>query len=234
MKVAIIPARGGSKRIPLKNIRDFYGKPMIAYPIEAALASGCFDKVIVSTDSIDIAAIAQSFGAEVPFIRPAELADDFVGTTPVVRHSLNMLAAQGDKIDICCCIYATTPLIQADILREAGETLSNHPQLDYVFSASRFAFPIQRALVMSEQGGVAPFDSTSISKRSQDLTPTYHDAGQFYWGRAGAFLDTSSQVFGPKAQMIVLPDYLVADIDTIEDWERAEVLYQVLQKQGKL
>lgn len=234
MKVAIIPARCGSKRIPLKNIRDFNGKPMIAYPIDAALASGCFDKVVVSTDSPEIAAIAQSFGAEVPFMRPAELADDFVGTTPVVRHALSMLAAKGDKIDICCCIYATTPLIQADILREAGDTLNNHPQLDYVFSACRFAFPIQRALVISDKGGVAPFDPTSIGKRSQDLTPTYHDAGQFYWGRASAFLDTSSQVFGPKAQMIVLPDYLVGDIDTIEDWERAEVLYQVLQKQGKL
>lgn len=234
MKVAIIPARGGSKRIPLKNIRDFYGKPMIAYPIEAALASGCFDKVIVSTDSIDIAAIAQSFGAEVPFIRPAELADDFIGTTPVVRHALNMLAQQGIDVDICCCIYATTPLLQVNILREAGETLVLSPQLDYVFSACRFVFPIQRALVTNEQGGVVPFDESSIGKRSQDLTPTYHDAGQFYWGRAAAFLDDRSQVFGPKAQMQVLPDYLVADIDTLEDWERAEVLYQVLKKQGKL
>lgn len=234
MRVAIIPARGGSKRIPLKNIRDFNGKPMIAYPIEAAFASGCFDKVIVSTDSPDIAVIARSFGAEVPFMRPAELADDFVGTTPVVCHALNMLAAQGDKVDICCCIYATTPLIQVGILRDAGEILNKNPQLDYVFSACRFAFPIQRALVINEQGGVAPFDATSIGKRSQDLTPTYHDAGQFYWGRAGAFLDTSSQVFGPKSQMTVLPDYLVADIDTIEDWERAEVLYQVIKKQGKL
>jgi N-acylneuraminate cytidylyltransferase len=234
MRVAIIPARGGSKRIPLKNIRDFNDKPMIAYSIEAALASGCFDKVIVSTDSDDIAAVATSYGAEVPFIRPAELADDFVGTTPVVRHALNMLAEQGIDVDICCCIYATTPLLQVSILREAGETLFRSPQLDYVFSACRFGFPIQRALVTNELGGVMPFDANSIGMRSQDLTPTYHDAGQFYWGRAAAFLDTTSQVFGTKSRMQVLPDYLVADIDTLDDWERAEVLYQVLKKQGKL
>ena len=232
--VAIIPGRGGSKRIPHKNIRHFNGKPMIAYPIEAAINSGCFDKVIVSTDSIEIANVAKAYGAEVPFMRPAALADDFVGTTPVIRHALKELANQGIDVDLCCCLYATTPLLQINALKSAGEMLATQPQLDYVFSACRFSFPIQRALVMGEDGGVAPFDANSIGMRSQDLVPTYHDAGQFYWGRAVAFLDERSQVFGPKANMKVLPDYLVADIDTLEDWERAEVLFQVLKKQGQL
>ncbi|AVV85942.1 CMP-N-acetylneuraminic acid synthetase [Shewanella putrefaciens] len=187
MRVAIIPARGGSKRIAHKNIRNFNGKPMISYPITAAIRSGCFDKVIVSTDSMEIATIAKSFGAEIPFMRPTELADDFVGTTPVVRHALNELVSLGHMVDICCCIYATTPLLQYSFLREAGELLESTPNLDYVFSACRFSFPIQRALLLDANGGVLPFDNKSISQRSQDLVETYHDAGQFYWGELVLF-----------------------------------------------
>lgn len=234
MRVAIIPARGGSKRIAHKNIRHFNGKPMISYPITAAIRSGCFDKIIVSTDSMEIASIAKSYGAEIPFMRPSELADDFVGTTPVVRHALNELASLGDVVEICCCIYATTPLLQYSFLREAGELLESSPNLDYVFSACRFSFPIQRALILDADGGILPFDNKSIGQRSQDLVETYHDAGQFYWGRASAFLNEETHVFGARSRMKLLPSYMVADIDTLEDWERAEVLYDVLKKQGKL
>ncbi|MEH6733305.1 MAG: pseudaminic acid cytidylyltransferase [Shewanella sp.] len=234
MNIAIIPARGGSKRIPNKNIKLFNGKPMIAYAIETAIKSNCFDKVIVSTDCEEIARIARQYGAEIPFMRPSSLADDFIGTTEVIRHTLTELETQGWTLDYCCCIYATTPLMQASKLINAKQRLLNNPQLDYVFSACEFSFPIQRALLQNPDGGVAAYDPVSISKRSQDLPITYHDAGQFYWGKVNAFLDNTTTVFGLKSQMEVLPHYLVADIDTIDDWQRAEVLYQVLKRQDKL
>lgn len=234
MNVAIIPARGGSKRIPRKNIKRFHDKPMIAYPIQAAIDSECFDRIIVSTDDDEIAAIAVEYGAEVPFIRPQELADDYVGTTPVIRHALKELSLSGCKVDYCCCIYATTPLLTPEILKQGFQILKCESELDYVFSAARFSFPIQRALVKIGETGVKPFDRTSIPKRSQDLTPTYHDAGQFYWGKTKAFLDENSQVFGPNSSMLVLPNHLVQDIDTEEDWQRAELLFSIMQREKTL
>lgn len=229
MKVAIIPARGGSKRIPRKNIKTFCGQPMLAYPINAAIESGCFDKVLVSTDDDEIAAIAKHHGAEVPKLRPAQLADDHTGTSAVVRYELEQLLQQGDNINYCCCIYATTPLLTAPYLNQAWQQLQQDERLNYVFSAARFSFPIQRALVQS-QNGVAPFDPTSIGKRSQDLTPTFHDAGQFYFGRAHAWLKHQA-IFADNSQMLVLPDHLVQDIDTIEDWQHAELLYKLMQQE---
>lgn len=227
MKVAIIPARGGSKRIPRKNIKLFNGQPMLAYPILTAMQSGCFDRVLVSTDDEEIAAVARQYGAEVPVLRPADLADDHTGTSAVIRYELQQLQQQGIFPEYCCCIYATTPLLRADLLKQAWQQLQMQPELNYVFSAARFSFPIQRALVTTEHG-VAAFDPSCIGKRSQDLAPTFHDAGQFYFGKTASWLN-KLPVFGDYSKMQVLPDYLVQDIDTAEDWRRAELLYQLLQ-----
>uniref|UniRef100_A0A486XVG3 N-Acetylneuraminate cytidylyltransferase n=1 Tax=Rheinheimera sp. BAL341 TaxID=1708203 RepID=A0A486XVG3_9GAMM len=228
MNVAIIPARGGSKRIPRKNIKTFCGQPMLAYPILTATQSGCFDKVLVSTDDEEIAAIARQFGAQVSTLRPAELADDHTGTSAVVRYELQQLALQGYHSQYCCCIYATTPLLSPALLQQAWQQLQAAPGLNYVFSAARFSFPIQRALLTTATG-VKPFDPQSIAKRSQDLTPAFHDAGQFYFGRTDAWLSQQT-IFADNSKMQVLPHHLVQDIDTPEDWQRAELLYQLLQQ----
>lgn len=228
MNVAIIPARGGSKRIPRKNIKEFSGQPMLAYPILAALNSGCFARVIVSTDDTEIAAIAHKYGAETLELRPAALADDYTGTSAVVRYELQQLQQQGITPEYCCCIYATTPLLSSTLLKQAWQLLQAKTALNYVFSAARFSFPIQRALVQTELG-VAPFDPSSIAKRSQDLEPTYHDAGQFYFGKTEAWLK-QQPIFGDNSHMLVLPDQLVQDIDTEQDWQHAELLYKLLQQ----
>lgn len=229
--VAIIPARGGSKRIKNKNIRLFGNIPLIAHSINTALKSGCFDAVIVSTDSDEIAAVAEQYGALVPFRRPASLADDHTGTTTVVQHALQTLDNLGVQPQWCCCIYATAPLMSAEMLQQGKATLMSDPNIEFVFSACEFSFPIQRALLSTTDGGVEPFDRASIGKRSQDLPKTYHDAGQFYWGRTAAYLAPQPQVFGANARMQLLPDYRVADIDTEADWHRAEMLYRLLQQE---
>lgn len=228
MNIAIIPARGGSKRIPRKNIKDFCGQPMLAYPIRAALQSGVVDKVVVSTDDHEIADIARQYGAEVPFMRDSQLADDHTGTTAVIRDALQQLQQMTWNIENCACLYATTPLLNANLIKTLFDQLIA-TNADYVFTAARFSFPIQRALVKMETGGVAPFDPTSIGKRSQDLTPTYHDAGQLYWAKASTWLNPQKGVFGANSQLYELPSHLVQDIDTPEDWRRAELLYQLLQ-----
>ncbi|QBL09877.1 pseudaminic acid cytidylyltransferase [Rheinheimera sp. D18] len=231
MNIAIIPARGGSKRIPRKNIKDFCGQPMLAYPIKAALQSGVIDKVVVSTDDDEIAAVARHYGAEVPFLRRAELADDYSGTSAVVRDAIIQLQALGWPLDYCACIYATTPLLTASIIRDCLQQLTQS-DADYVFTSARFSFPIQRALVMTDSGGVAPFDPASIGKRSQDLPPAYHDAGQLYWAKASTWLDLQKSVFSTNSQLYELPSHRVQDIDTPDDWRRAELLYQLLQQEA--
>lgn len=230
MRLAIIPARGGSKRIPRKNIKDFNGKPMIGWSIEAALLSGVFDEVWVSTDDTEIAAVAQSFGATVPFIRPAELSDDHTGTSAVVRHAISWALQQQLKPELVACIYATAPLLQSQMLNDAMRQLQQDPALDYVFSGCRFSFPIQRALYRTEKGGVQAVDPSSIPKRSQDLPETFHDAGQFYCGRTQSWLD-AKPMFSESAYLYELPQHLVQDIDTAEDWRRAELLHQLLLRQ---
>ena len=231
MNIAIIPARGGSKRIPRKNIKDFCGQPMLAYPIKAALQSGVIDKVVVSTDDDEIAAVARHYGAEVPFLRRAELADDYSDTSAVIRDAITQLQALGWPLNYCACLYATTPLLTASVIHNSLQQLEKN-RADYVFTAARFSFPIQRALVMTDSGGVTPFDPSSITKRSQDLTPAYHDAGQLYWAKASTWLDSSKAIFGANSHMQVLPDHLVQDIDTPEDWQRAELLYKMLQQES--
>lgn len=224
MKLAVIPARGGSKRIPRKNIRPFGGRPMIAWSIGAALDSGVFDRVIVSTDDAQIAEVARSLGAEVPFMRPPELSDDHAGTVPVIAHAVAWQHAHGTPADEVCCIYATAPFIEPadlrrglDILRQSGA--------DFAFSVTSFAAPIQRALRLRADERLEMFDPTQFNKRSQDLEEAWHDAGQFYWGRAAAWR-AGGALFGPHAVPVKLPRHRVQDIDTPEDWDRAELLFR--------
>lgn len=230
--VAVIPARGGSKRIPRKNIREFAGKPIIAYSIEAALKSQLFDRIIVSTDDEEIASVSQHYGAEVPFMRPAELSDDYTGTNAVTKHALDWLNANGQHVDYACCIYATAPFIQMRYLKEGYERLLGSGKL-FVFSVTSFPFPIQRAIKINKQGEVVAFHPENYYVRSQDLEEAFHDAGQFYWGRAEAFLE-DVMPYSPVSLPVILPRHLVQDIDTPEDWLRAEYMYQVLHRSGEI
>lgn len=223
MRVAIIPARGGSKRIPKKNIRNFHGRPIIAYSIDAARESGLFDRVVVSTDSDDIAEVARAHGAEVPFRRPEALSSDHAPTIPVVRHAVETLEASGCRMEQVCCIYATAPFVTGQTLTEAHSKLKAEEDLDYVFSATRFSFPIQRAFYLTPAGRVTMAFPEFQTTRSQDLTEAYHDAGQFYWGTSTAFKQ-ERPIFSKRSSPYLLPSYLVQDIDTLEDWKRAEFL----------
>ena len=227
MNVAVIPARGGSKRIPRKNIKEFCGKPMIAWSIEAAQKSNCFDRIIVSTDDAEIAATAQTFGAEVPFERPESLSDDHTGTTSVISHAVKWLVEDGEKFENVCCLYATAPFIQPDDLRRGLEILQEQ-ECAYVFSVTSFTFPIQRAIRITQGQRVEMFQPEHFMTRSQDLEEAYHDAGQFYWGTTLAWLD-KSPLFEKYSAPVILPRYRVQDIDTQEDWQRAEWLFKALR-----
>lgn len=229
--VAIIPARGGSKRIPRKNLKLFDGVPMIVRSIETALTSRLFDEVVVSTDDEEIADMAQAHGAQVPFMRPASLADDFTGTAAVIAHALTELHER--SFDFACCIYATAPLLQGRFLRQGYEALRTHPDKSYAFSVTGFGFPVQRALTLDEQGALTPLYPKFRDTRSQDLPEAFQDAGQFYWGRREAWL-RGDVLFSPKSLPVVLPRHLVQDIDTPEDWKRAEYLYAALKAGGEL
>lgn len=224
MKVAIIPARGGSKRIPRKNLRDFCGRPIIGYSIGTALDSGLFDEVIVSTDDEEIAALARTLGAKVPFVRPAELSNDHAGTLAVMQHAVQACRSLGWAPDLVCCLYATAPFVQAADLQRGLAALAD-ARLQYAFSATSFAFPVQRAIRLDAAGHVEPVWPENIPKRSQDLEPLFHDAGQFYWGRAQAFAG-HLPLFAPHSAAVVLPRHRVQDIDNEEDWVRAEWLFR--------
>lgn len=225
--IAIIPARGGSKRIPKKNIKDFFGKPLIAYSIETALDSNLFDKVVVSTDDESIATIAKEYGAEVPFIRPSELSDDFTGTGEVINHTVEYLKTQGEEYEYICTIYATAPLLQAKYLIDGYHKLKNS-DAKQCFSVTSMPFPIQRTFKIDEDGRCKMFHPEHFYTRSQDLEEAYQDAGQFYWENLKVSSDEIP--FGKDSIPIILPRYLVQDIDTLEDWKRAEYMYQVLNK----
>lgn len=227
MKVAIIPARGGSKRIPRKNIKLFSGLPMLAWSIQAAQKSGCFQRIIVSTDDEQIAAVATEYGAEVPFLRPDVLADDFVGTTPVIRHAVEWLQAQGEIPTQVCCIYATAPFIQPEDLQQGAEMLDTS-SADYAFTVTTYAFPIQRAVRLTDSGRVNMLNPELFNVRSQDLEETWHDAGQFYWGRADAWLE-QKPIFSEHSIALQIPRHRVQDIDTMEDWNRAQWLFRAMQ-----
>lgn len=227
MRVAVIPARGGSKRIPRKNVKPFGGKPMIAWSIAAARESGCFDRIVVSTDDSEIAQAARSHGAEAPFIRPAELSDDHTGTIPVIAHAVQWLTEQENAaLSKVCCIYATAPFLRAADLRR-GLAVLRDTGADYAFSVTRYASPIQRAIRITPDRHMEMFQPDHFSTRSQDLEEAWHDAGQFYWGRAEAWL-AQTPLFGPASAPVILPRHRVQDIDTPEDWQRAELMLECL------
>lgn len=228
MSVCLIPARGGSKRIPRKNIRPFNGKPMIAWSIDAARQAGVFDRIIVSTDDDEIADVAQSHGAEVPFTRPADLADDHATTIDVVRHGIGWLDANGGAPDALCCLYATAPFASPDDIRAGPALLAD---ADFALPVTPFGFPIQRAVRITGEGRLQMFDPDQFNTRSQDLPEAWHDAGQFYWGRTAAWR-TATTLFGSSTAAIRLPRWRVQDIDTEDDWTRAEILARVLGERG--
>lgn len=231
MRIAVIPARGGSKRIPRKNVRAFAGRPMIAWSIEAALRSDLFDQVVVSTDDDEIASIALQEGASAPFRRPPELSDDHTPTKPVVAHAIERLEASGGTIAHVCCIYPTAPFLQpADL--QAGWSVMAGGAFRYAFAVASYAYPVQRALRRLPGGGVDMLHPEHRAARSQDLEEAWHDAGQFYWGDAAAFVE-GLPIFAPHAAPVVLPRWRVHDIDTPEDWTRAELMFQALVGQGR-
>jgi len=228
MKLCVIPARGGSKRIPYKNIKEFYGRPIISYSIQAAFASECFDRIIVSTDDAEIAEVAKSYGAEIPFIRPKQLSDDYVGTGAVTKHAIEWFESNGHILSEVCCIYATAPFVQAEAINKAYTQMMVE-KADYCFAVTNFVAPIQRAIKITEDNRIDMFFPSAYARRSQDLEEAWHDAGQFYWGKADAFKEQKI-IFSEDATPYILPPYLVQDIDTLEDWTRAELIYQILEK----
>ncbi len=226
--IAVIPARGGSKRIPRKNIKPFCGKPMIAYSIEAAIRAGIFDEIIVSTDDEEIADIAKNAGASVPFMRPKELSDDYTATGAVIEHAIKFLQARGDRIKFVCTIYATAPLIDEFYIKLGLEKL-RASNAKNAFSCTSMPFPIWRTFKIAKDGRCEMFWRENFAKRSQDLEEAYQDAGQFYWTNLDA--PSSDEIFfGRDSIAIVLPRHLVQDIDTPQDWIRAEFLYEAVQK----
>jgi N-acylneuraminate cytidylyltransferase len=225
-RVAIIPARGGSKRIPRKNVKQFCGKPMIAWSIEAAKANKCFEQIIVSTDDEEIAHIAREWGASVPFMRPAKLADDYTGTLPVMRHAVEWLSEHEAPVDYACCLYATAPFVSPDDLQKGWELIQQH-KCSYAFSVTSYAFPIQRAIRITQNQRVEMFYPEHFNTRSQDLEEAWHDAAQFYWGTAQAWQEERT-IFGEDSVPVKLPRHRVQDIDTPEDWTRAEWLFRAI------
>lgn len=229
MQVAIIPARGGSKRIPRKNILPFGGKPMIAWAIHAARDSGLFDDVVVSTDDTEIAQVAREAGASVPFIRPAELSDDMSPARGVINHAIRTIeGATGQTVDVACCIYATAALITPEDLTQARALLEDRDDTRFVFAAASYPHPVQRAMVETNAGGVEMLFPEHAKTRSQDLSETFHDAGMFYWGRRDAFIE-EHPMFSPRSRPWVIPRERAQDIDTPEDWAFAEALLALSQ-----
>lgn len=222
MRIAVIPARGGSKRIPRKNIKSFNGKPMIAWSIEAAKSSGLFDHIIVSTDDAEIAEVSKEWGAEVPFIRPEELSNDYAGTTEVIAHATQWAINEGWQLTAVCCILATSPFIFVEDIKYGLQLLDAEDWL-YTIAVTNFAAPISRSFYEHADGGVEMFFPEHLLTRSQDLPTAWHDAAQFYWGRPSAWLNKKSGL-GRNSGLIKIPRWRVQDIDDEQDWKRAEVL----------
>jgi len=232
LQIAIVPARGGSKRIPRKNIKPFGGRPMIHWPIAAALEVGLFDEVIVSTDDDEIAAVAEKAGALVPFRRPAYLSGDLTPTRGVITHAIADAEARHDRpVTMACCIYATAAMLRADDLRRGFEMLGDRPALDFVFAAVGYAHPVQRALQRRDTGGVRMILPEHARSRTQDLPEAFHDAGMFYWGRRDAFME-DAPMFSPRSLPCMIPRERAQDIDTPEDWAFAETLFERLRPAG--
>jgi pseudaminic acid cytidylyltransferase len=224
--LCIIPARGGSKRIPRKNIRPFLGEPIITHPIRAALAAGCFDEVMVSTDDEEIAAVARAAGASVPFMRSQENASDQAGTVPVLREVLAGYAASDRRFELGCCIYPTAVFATPTLLQRGRDLLASDPAADSVIPVVRYGYPIQRSLRL-ENGRLAMRWPEHLQTRSQDLEPAYHDAGQFYWFRTASLL-REGRLMTANARGLELSEAEVQDVDKEVDWQLAEIKRQRL------
>ncbi|MCJ0764270.1 pseudaminic acid cytidylyltransferase [Variovorax terrae] len=225
MRIAVIPARGGSKRIPRKNIKPFYGVPMIARTIASALQSGLFEHVVVSTDDTEILETAREAGAETPFVRPAHLADDLTPTVPVIAHAVQACRDLGWPVEHACCIYPCVPLLSGDDMERALR-LCLERDADFVYPVTEYAHPIQRAMRRLDSGQMAFFSPEHEMTRTQDLEKSYHDAGQFYWGKASAWL--AHKKMHTAGLGLPIPHWRVVDIDSEDDWRRAELIYQAL------
>jgi len=226
MNIAIIPARIGSKRIAKKNIKPFCGIPIINYPIKIALESDLFDRVIVSTDSKEIANVAIEAGAEVPFFRPNELSDDYTVTADVILHSLNKLNIN-NNIDYACCIYATAVFVNKFYL-EQGYKIISEKKSSTAFSVTTFPFSIFRSININDDGNIEMIWPEHMNTRSNDLEEAYHDAGQFYWINVKKFLNNPS-LYANDSMPVIIPRSHVQDIDTLEDWKKAELMYKAIQ-----
>ena len=232
MNVCIIPARGGSKRIPRKNIKKFLGIPIIKYSIDIALQTKIFDQVIVSTDDEEIRELSIKLGANVPFLRPSRISDDYTGIQEVICHSIEFLTKNLINPDFICCLLATAPFVTKEILVEGMNLLNDVDSDRFTFSATKYNFPIQRALRKDKFNLAYPINENDIKKRSQDLKESFHDAGQFYWGSRKSWL-SKKNIF-EKSMPLLLPSWQVQDLDTIEDWERAELMYKLIKEEKKL
>jgi len=225
LNIAIIPARGGSQRIPFKNIKQFCGKPMITYPIETALSSNSIDKIVVSTDNDEIASVAVEYGALVPFKRPSELSDNFTPTVPVISHAIKMLTKLDWEIDNICCIYPCTPLLDYRVIDDVFEKFKSR-EIDYAYPIIHYPHPIQRALIMTETGKMEFLFPENELVRTQDFEDTYHDTGQFYWGTTNAWL--SGRKMHTDGIGVEINSLNVIDIDTENDWIKAEKMKLML------
>tara|TARA_Y100001958_G_C21230763_1_gene556483 strand:+ start:1538 stop:2242 length:705 start_codon:yes stop_codon:yes gene_type:complete len=230
--VAIITARGGSKRIPGKNIKNFLGKPLISYSIEAALQSELFEEVMVSTDSEEIAEIAKKSGAQVPFLRSNKNSDDYSGTADVLLEVLKAYQKEGKTFDHFCCIYPTAPFVTAQKLKDSHK-LFQEQTADFCVTVTEYSYPVQRRLSLKESGEVFFTCPEYLTKRSQDLEKQYHDVGQIYWGQPEA-LEREKYLFGGKCVAFVVPPLEAQDIDQPEDWELAEFKYRFLKDAGRI
>ena len=223
MKIAVIPARGGSKRIPRKNIKDFCGKPMIAWAITIAQESGLFDHIIVSTDDEEIADIGRKWGAEIPFLRPLELADDDTPTVPVVAHAVKSCIDNGWVVEYACCIYPCVPFLEIDDLKSSIDFAKNK-DANFIYSVTEYPHPVQRSMRRFPSGEMQFLSPECELTRTQDLEKSYHDAGQFYWGKARVWLEHKRMHTGGLG--MVIPNWRIVDIDSMDDWVRAENLYK--------
>lgn len=230
--LAVITARGGSKRIPKKNIREFCGKPIIAYSIKAALESELFDEVMVSTDSEEIAEIAKQYGAKVPFMRSEETSTDFASTKDVLLEVFSKYIELGHNIETACCIYPTAPFVTSKSLKDSFQLLSKEG-VHMVNPIVKFSFPPQRGLSINDQGIIEVMNMGNLFTRSQDLIPVYHDCGQYYWYDVPFFMKNDGIMDGYSAPLI-LDDLYVQDIDNETDWEIAEMKYEILKRKGLL
>jgi len=226
MKIAVIPARGGSKRIPRKNIRAFCGKPMIAWAIDIAKNSGIFDHVVVSTDDSEIMEISRKWGAETPFTRPDHLADDLTATVPVIAHAINACQGLGWEVHYACCIYPAVPFLEANDLVKSLALLEES-RANFIYPVTEYTHPIQRAMRQLSSGQMEFIDPGSEMTRTQDLEVTFHDAGQFYWGTSAAWL--GHKKMHSDGLGMIIPNWRVVDIDNFDDWKRAELLSEILK-----